>query len=557
MKLKNKLKMFEEFTSAEKNTETTIDSKGAVTTPSNTTSILDDVDNILGNLETLSKQIDENIDEAIDSITNDFLNNALNEATAGEMMMQMFKDMGAAAKLGASYKKMAATKASIDTDKKVFALKFAEEKPEKVEVALDKIKDKLNDAIKAEKDPAKKQRLRMQRDKKLETLKTQVSAKIDREKQDKDKKFDRDSADAQSAITKLLGDNKITSPIMSARWEAQKLTIDRNIEDANIEAERNAWDEFIEDEDRIKRLEADQLERSKKDAKEADERLAQAKADAEEAQAELDDKIANAQGDEKDALDKLKEFNDAYLDFSDKMNLTKESTSEEKKAASDASTRFINADQALSKKTMKDAFGYEDDVDASNALAEFNERAEELKSKYKAIKAEAGVRSSDDEEDDSSSEPDPADDGGEERTAEQIQQEIDDLDQQITDKEADLDSKREEMQNSEAGQEYARVQSEYDSLRSTPEADRADDHQEQLQALEDQMDQIEQDFRENDSLGQAMSTLESEIESLKDQRTEKQQELRDLPQESFNYENVTESYAFKSGSIADRFKRLL
>lgn len=59
MKLKNKLKMFEEFTSAAKNTETTIDSTGSVTTSSDVTSILDDVDNILGNLETLSKQIDE------------------------------------------------------------------------------------------------------------------------------------------------------------------------------------------------------------------------------------------------------------------------------------------------------------------------------------------------------------------------------------------------------------------------------------------------------------------------------------------------------------------
>lgn len=60
MKLKNKLKMFEEFSSAEKNAKTTINSKGAVTPLSNqVTTILDDVDGILDNLETLSKQIDE------------------------------------------------------------------------------------------------------------------------------------------------------------------------------------------------------------------------------------------------------------------------------------------------------------------------------------------------------------------------------------------------------------------------------------------------------------------------------------------------------------------
>ena len=60
MKLKNKLKMFEEFSSAEKNAKTTINLKGAVTPLSNqATTILDDVDGILDNLETLSKQIDE------------------------------------------------------------------------------------------------------------------------------------------------------------------------------------------------------------------------------------------------------------------------------------------------------------------------------------------------------------------------------------------------------------------------------------------------------------------------------------------------------------------
>ena len=58
MKLSSKIKMFEEFTSAEKDTETAINSKGAVTTTP-TTTILDDVDHILGDLETLSKQIDE------------------------------------------------------------------------------------------------------------------------------------------------------------------------------------------------------------------------------------------------------------------------------------------------------------------------------------------------------------------------------------------------------------------------------------------------------------------------------------------------------------------
>jgi len=402
MKLNSKIRMFEEFTNAEKSeVKVTIDTKGQVKDAVDTkvvdtkTAILDDVDHILGDLETLSKQIDESIEKTIESLTNDFLNSSLNEATAGEMMMQMFKDMGAMAKLGASYKKMAATKAAIDTDKKVYALKAAAEKPEKEAKALQVIKDKLNDGIKAEKDPAKKQRLRAMRDKKLEAIKAQVSAKIDRVKQDQDKKFDRDSADAQTTISKLISDNKITSPIMTARWDAMKIDIDRNIEDENITAERDAWDEFIEDEDRLKRLEKDALDQAKKDAAEDDARLEQSRVDAEEAQVELDGKIANAQGDEKIALDKLKEWNAAYVDLSAKMNLTGESTPEEKTAAKDANTRLSDADKALSKKTMKDAFGYDNELESEQALMDFNERSEELKSEFKAIKTAAGVRTSD------------------------------------------------------------------------------------------------------------------------------------------------------------------
>lgn len=503
MKLSSKIQMFEEFNSTEKDAETAIDSKGAVTTTP-TTTILDDVDHILGDLETLSKQIDENIDEAIDLLTNDFLNDAINEATAAETMMQVFKDMGSIAKLQASYKKMAATKASIETDKKIFGYKFTAEKPERVAKAKDKLKDKLNDAIKDEKDPAKKQRLRKLRDTKLKVIEQQISDKIDREKQDQDKKFDRDLVDAQSAITKLIGDNKITSPIMSPRWESKKLDIDRNIEDANIAEEREAIDTFIEDEERQKRLEDAALEREKKSAAEANKRLEQAKADAEEAQTELDSKIANAQGDEKVALDKLKEWNDAYLDFSDKMNLTKESTSEEKKAARDASTRFNNADEALGKKTMKDAFGYTDDLDINNALSEFNERAEALKSEFNAIKTTAGVKSSDDSE--PTPEPDP------EPTEDTL---TDDQTTRIASEEEQRDQRQQEL----------------DAELAKPEAER---NQQKIQGLEN-------GIRKN----------EEDIDAIRNEAPTESVSTSDFDQ------SITESHAFKSGSVADRFRRLI
>ena len=395
MKLKKKLMLLEDFETQTTQTTTAPAKNKATEVAAETksgenirTEVIADVDAILTNLETLSAQITE-------SFINEYNETILINENAGEALLKMFNSMASLAKLSSTYPKMADNKAKLESDKKIFGLKFAEKKQELIAQQMDKAKEAMNAKIDALDDPAQKKQQREMRDTKLEALKTQITAKIDRTKEDKDKKFDRDIADATSAIGKLTGDNKMDSTILSAKWDGMKLQMDRKIEDKYIAIDRKSWDDFIEDPERIAKLEKAAKERSKKEAAEKDEQLKKSIERARIAQEKLDADIQNATGAEKEALEKLNNWNKAYTELNSTLNLTEESTPEEKKAAQDAATKLGDAQDRLSKKTMKDAFGYEDDQDADSALMDFTEREKDLQDKYIEIKSTIGGNSND------------------------------------------------------------------------------------------------------------------------------------------------------------------
>lgn len=567
MKLKNKLKMFEEFTSAEKNTETIVDSKGSVTAPSNVTSILNDVDGILGNLETLSKQIDEG---------------QLFEAGGLEEVMKIIASSAAYAKLTSILPKYKKLLQAADTNLIGYQHYQSTKKATQTKIGLDqKIKEAPADM---------KPKLRAQKEK--------IQAALDDLEQDLEAKKQQ-AKDAVDTLKETMGkyEGTVTGKLKEL-YSADKIKIER---DVNVEG----------------------LQAKAKQAKDAGKtvRLETAKAElkAEMVKSkEIEDKIKKAQDVSKEDLVQVKGMS-PYLNDVDAIlqarAITKELGSQTKKLATTLATD--SAAESLTTPTHKSlnesVSELEKIIDTakSNNNNEVLSKAKELAAKYKAA-AEAeynavkalydkiqgkevvksvitlaggddekakegsngfeigplikkfggdagfitpedfgGIKSSQQILDKIDQAPEPEEEegkGGEERTAEQIQQEIDDIKQQINDKTDYLDSKREKTENSEAGQEYAKVNSKYDTLRSTPKEERAEDHEDQLQALKDRMDQIEQDYRENDPLGKELTAIESEIKSLKDQYAEKQQELKNLQKESF---------AFKSGSVADKFRRLL
>lgn len=579
MKLKNKLKMFEEFASTEKNTETTINSKGVVKTSNDTTSILDDVDNILDNLETLSKQITEEHaillkdfeNTSISILENEETIEMVNEDFMAEIMKQV-KSMKSYAKLTGLYPKMKKNILKAELNKVEKLAKFKAEEAEKTAGYLDQLKTAYKEKIAqvgasdapAIKKSQKKEALRQQRDAAIEKGSDTVKTKLESARQKLTKQLDDKIRDLNTKLTDLQNDNKIEAELLMKQWQTQKLDTDDKIEFERIDKTAEIETGYAADNpEHVERLAAFRKREMQKHKTKTEEEKREKAEELAAIQAQFDEESARGTEEEKEAKKKIVDWFKAgneyatYLgsvDFGVQESLVNEAeiSDEVKDRIKELRKAYSDANAAVSVSTFKKAGSSE--ADAEEQWTTFKKMIDGAVDQYSnQVDSIDGI----DDSEPPADPPPPAEDDDDERTAEQIQQEIDDLDQQITDKEADLDSKREESQNSEAGQEYARVESEYDSLRSTPEADRADNHQEQLQALEDQMDQIKQDFTENDPIGQAIATLESEIESLKDQRTEKQQELRDLPQESFNYENVTESFAFKSGSVADRFRRLI
>lgn len=522
MKFKKKIQMFEDFaSSADASNSTTPSSATTKTTVSvdktNTKSgeairqeVIKDVDTILTNLAELSNQITEDLNTAFEEILSEDLD-LIVEAGAGDELMKMFKSMNAFTKLASSYGKLADKKKQLETDKKVYGYTFTLKKDEIVNTNMDKQKDAINAKIEKIDDPAKRKEARITRDAKLEEIKAKLSKKADQQKEDKDRGFDRDISDTNDAITKLTGDNKIESPVISAKWDTMKLSIDRKLEDKYIKSEREAISQFEDDPERMERLEKAMKERVAKENAEAAKALEAAKARAEKEQAELDEKIANADEDTKEALEKIKAFNTAYTELASKLDLDETSGEDEINAAKEASSNLDTAIGALGTGVMKKAFGYDNDTDADTALSDFTEREAELQSEYKANKA---LTKGSKEDDDLNLDDDQA------KSAEEIAKEA-------------------------LGDQFDAHQKISDPEEMTPE--QTDDEGNVIAPAKKKWKDVKsykgKDAEGNDTDEEVMYALPNDTET-----------------ESVNVpisEPLTESFAFKSGSVADRFRSLI
>lgn len=518
MKFKKKIQMFEDFaSSADASNSTTPSSATTKTTvavdKTNTKSgeairqeVIKDVDTILTNLAELSNQITEDLNTAFEEILSEDLD-LIVEAGAGDELMKMFKSMSAFTKLASSYGKLADKKKQLETDKKVYGYTFTLKKDEIVNTNMDKQKDAINAKIEKIDDPAKRKEARITRDAKLEEIKAKLSKKADQQKEDKDRGFDRDVSDTNDAITKLTGDNKIESPVISAKWDTMKLSIDRKLEDKYIKNEREAISQFEDDPERMERLEKAMKERVAKESAEAAKALEAARARAEKEQAELDEKIANADEDTKEALEKIKAFNAAYTELASKLDLDETSGEDEINAAKEASSNLDAALGALGTGVMKKAFGYDNDTDADTALTDFTERESELQSEYKANKA---LTKGSKEDDDLNLDDDQA------KSASEVADEF--ISQ--NDGYQKVDKPDEEVTYTENGEEKT------------------------MKKWTDIQDKYGKDAEGNDT-----------------EEVVKVGKLAEVPQNSnVNVpagEPLTESFAFKSGSVADKFRSLM
>jgi hypothetical protein len=386
--LKESLKSFLEFTAL--NEEIDIESKD--TTPDSGANATQNIegaviagDNISAEIDTILdklKELEDGIEESMDAIISEVFTEEtqLNE-NAGATLMAMFKSGASLAKLGIMYPKLYKKKKQAELEKTIFDYKFDADKEEKIEAAMAKAKDSLNKQIDKLDDPAAKKKARLTRDTKLEALKKQAGIKLDRVKTDQATKQSRIISDVGDKISKLLGKNKIDSDMISAQWDKTKIGIERDADDEFLKKERKIQDEFIEDPERLKKMEKAAQERVDKEIKEDAEAAKKAEERANEAQAKLDEEIANSSEDEKAALEKIKAYMSGISAFGAATGASA-ADPENEDLYKEAKTKLSELKKAYADIGDKDyalAFGYKGDSEQSDVASAKNEYSERIK----------------------------------------------------------------------------------------------------------------------------------------------------------------------------------
>ena len=336
MKLNSKIQMFEEFNSTEKDAETAIDSKGAVTTTP-TTTILDDVDHILGDLETLSKQIDEDIENLMSEF------DSINEAEGFmDRIMKEIKSAKAYGVLTANYRKYLRNKNAAEIAKKQAEYKFEEEKDKHTKDREDMIKQKFQNMLDKVSQSNNKPSVKSAKKDKIRDAKMQalgfvkkgdeyvkdekagdaLKRELELAKAKMTKRHDNEIRDRTEAITELGADNTIESELMKKRWSIRKLEIDDEEFMNHLDAMAEVDLENITDEDRKERIKQSTKQKANENKAEFDKRLREREQELQDIQNQYDQQDDNASQKEKDARKKIKDLLDAHRNYLNRISNT-------------------------------------------------------------------------------------------------------------------------------------------------------------------------------------------------------------------------------------------
>ena len=341
--------------------------------------IVKDVDTILTNLEALSKQITESIDAVIKEVFTEDIDFELNENAGATLMAMFKASAAAGKlnakypkllknkKKAELDKKIAGFKFDEEKQNKL------DQAEGKLKDAINKKIDAVDDpakkkAMRVARDEKVKAQL-AQATKELDRTKEDYAKKMDRQVVDVQAKITKLLADNK------VGD----APLIAAQWDTTKIKIERDADDAFLKKERKIMDEFVKDEDRIKRWEKAAADRVNKEMKEEAEAAKKAAERAKAAEAKLDNEIANASEDEKAALEKVKAYMGAISAFSGATSAAAGDPENKElyKEAKAKLKELKDAYEAIGKKDYALAFGYEGDskeTDIEAAKLEYKER---------------------------------------------------------------------------------------------------------------------------------------------------------------------------------------
>jgi hypothetical protein len=318
MKIKTKLKLFEEFQTDISRIDTKEIKPTTTKTPIDVrTDVISDVDGILKNLEKLSSQIAEEVireyELQIESA------NFLYESSFMEEIMQQFNDMKAYAKLKGSYKGLRQKQYDLEVTKVEKEAEFDSKIDDKIEAAVAQVKksfDAKKQKITQQPDlPREKKTLARQKidelwTKQEEKIKANIKEKLGSKKEQLSTSIQQQVDAAKKDLNEFETENKIKSDFLSKQWEVSKTKIDNEQDIVHIENKSEAKWKFNEDDDpeaaerRQKKMEAMQ----KKLAKEAAEATAKAQDDLIEAQKEADARAQKGDAKTQAANAKLKDY---------------------------------------------------------------------------------------------------------------------------------------------------------------------------------------------------------------------------------------------------------
>ena len=327
MKLKSKLKLYEQFTGESKPAKVTPTDQVSVdqvsvdkVTPSDVvrTEVITDVNSILSGLEELSNQITEEMDDLLEST--DYYAEVLNEGFM-EDMIKRFQSMKSFAILNGAFKGLYKNQLKVELKHVDTEAEFDSTTSETKEKAMKGIKAKFD--AKAEQIRAKKELPAEKRSEAVKALRTQqkdqladkgpVSAKLDKkvasQKTQLQMKHAAELRDAKKKVSDLEAKNKPEGVLLN-QWEVSKIKImdalDYQHEEDKYEAKAK-YDDSDNPELAEKRAKI-MKERQATEKKEKEKLLAQKIEGLKEAQAEADARAEEGDDKAKAANKKISEF---------------------------------------------------------------------------------------------------------------------------------------------------------------------------------------------------------------------------------------------------------
>jgi len=372
--------------------------------------IVKDVDTILTNLETLSKQITEDVDNILtdfEKACNDIINEeyvAVNEDFMADVMKQV-NSMKAYGKLKGGYAKYKKNVLKAELKKETSLQEFEFTKDEKKEKLEQGIKDKFQAAIDkinqsdapAVKKKADRDRIRAERDKVVKDGAKSVELKLTAAKEKLTKKLDAKIRDMNTKLSELQSDNKIESELMAKQWAGEKLAIDDQHELDVIDKKLEIQSKFQTDNPEYQeKLAKKAKEAAAKLKKEAAAKKAELEQDLKDAQAQMDAEAEKGSEKEKEARAKITAFlkaGNAYINFLNGVDFEamedEESGKDLRAKKSELSKAYNDANGSVSVSTFQNATEGTSEEDAEEQYTSFttsvSDAIEEYKDKLDAI----------------------------------------------------------------------------------------------------------------------------------------------------------------------------